>query len=311
MGTYAPALEARLADARIQVAHLSIQLGSESDAQQTIDLARRNKAEWVVIDGYHFDADYQRSIKLAELKGLCLDDYAHASYYYADWILNQNISAAETLYSHREPYTQLLLGTRYALLRKEFLPWRGWRREIPPVARKILVTLGGADLDNVTLTAVQALQQLRQERLEVVVLVGASNPHTRNLQSAVRDSPVSTRLVRNATNIPDLMAWADTVVSASGSTCWELAFMGVPALVLVLAENQSEIARGLEQAGMAINLGWFHQVRAAAIQDAVGTLLPDRDRRSRMSAAGQQLVDGFGASRVVEAIQAGFHYDGN
>ena len=72
----------------------------------------------LVLDGYQFDTDYQR-----KARGLCrpliaIDDTAHLPFYAADMVLNQNIDAGELRYAV-EPGTQLLLGCRWALLRKQ------------------------------------------------------------------------------------------------------------------------------------------------------------------------------------------------
>ena len=85
---------------------------------------------WVVLDGYHFDEVYQQRVKEGGQRLLVIDDMAHLKHYYADIVLNQNLHAEQLKYSC-EPQTRLLLGTRYALLRREFLAWRDWQREVP------------------------------------------------------------------------------------------------------------------------------------------------------------------------------------
>ncbi|NEP28200.1 UDP-2,4-diacetamido-2,4,6-trideoxy-beta-L-altropyranose hydrolase, partial [Moorena sp. SIO3I6] len=256
LNTEACVLQERLRSQSMEVVHLSVSSGSTEDAKQTASFAHQFGADWVVVDGYHFGADYQRVIKEAGLRLLFIDDYGHAAHYWADLVLNQNVYAHEGLYAKRESYTQLLLGTQYTLLRKEFWPWQGWQRQIPTVARKVLVTLGGADPDNVTLKVIQALQQVKVEGLEAVVVVGGSNPHYQQLQAAVHDSGTAITLKYNVTNMPELMAWADIAIAAGGSTCWELAFMGNPSLVVILAENQRQVAEKLDAFGAAINFGW-------------------------------------------------------
>ncbi|WP_424096609.1 UDP-2,4-diacetamido-2,4,6-trideoxy-beta-L-altropyranose hydrolase [Moorena producens] len=299
MGTAAPELEARLQAEGIQVAHVSVSPGSGEDAEQTIAQAKALGATWVVVDGYHFGADYQRVIKKAGLRLLFIDDYGHAAHYWADLVLNQNVYAHEGLYPKRESYTQLLLGTQYTFLRKEFWRWQGWQRQIPTVARKVLVTLGGADPDNVTLKVIQALQQVKVEGLEAVVVVGGSNPHYEQLQAAVHDSGAAITLKYNVTNMPELMAWADIAIAAGGSTCWELAFMGLPSLVMILSENQQLIADKLGKLGISINLGWHYNFDFNNTAQALTALLHDSDARAGMSSLGRDLVDGSGSSRVV------------
>lgn len=307
MANYAPALEERLKSEGMEVVHLTTEPGSLADAKETAVLAHQFNASWVVVDGYHFGSEYQKTIKNSGLSLLFIDDYGQAEHYYADFILNQNISADEQLYQHREPYTQLLLGTRYALLRREFWQWQRWHRTIPPVAAKVLVTLGGADPDNITLKVIQSLQQFVEvEKLEAVVVVGGSNPHYKTLAMAVQDSRFPIRLERNVTNMPELMAWADVAISAGGSTCWELAFMGLPSIVLVLAENQKAIAAELARQGIIINLGWHQDVTREQIGLALQELLRQPTKSETMSKKGKKLVDGNGARRVVLAIVNSF-----
>ena len=121
---------------------------------------------WLVADGYHFDSMYQKKIKEAGHKLLWIDDYGHTDHYYADIVLNQNVSAEECFYKKRETSTRLLLGTHYVLLRREFIQWQGWEREDPSIARKVLITMGGSDPDNVTLKVIQALKKVFVSGLE-------------------------------------------------------------------------------------------------------------------------------------------------
>jgi UDP-2,4-diacetamido-2,4,6-trideoxy-beta-L-altropyranose hydrolase len=271
-----------------------------SDWDTTSEVLADHPGAWVVLDGYHFDPAYQSRIKTADHRLLVIDDMAHLDHYYADVVLNQNIHA-ETLDYVCEPFTCLLLGTRYVLLRREFWPWREWEREIPEVARKVLITLGGGDPDNQTLKVIRALQRVDVDGLEATVVVGASNPHFREVESAASGWR-GIRLVRNVSNIPELMSWADMAVTAGGSTCWEIAYFGLPSVLLVLAENQREIAEGLHRADVSLNLGWYEEVTRERVAEALSNLISDRRRRQQMSHNGNNLVDGKGAERVVLTV---------
>lgn len=304
MTTSVPALEERLQSEGMQVVHLTTEPGSLDDAQQTATLAHQFGATWVVVDGYHFGGEYQQILKQSQLHLLFIDDYGHAEHYYADFVLNQNISADEQWYQNREPYTQLLLGTRYVLLRREFWQWRGWQRTVPPVAKKVLVTLGGADPDNVTLKVIQSLQIVKVEELEAVVVVGGSNPHYENLKMAVQDSRYPIQLQRNVTNMPELMAWADVAISAGGSTCWELAFMGLPSILLILAENQRNLAEQLATLKQAVNLGWYQDVKEQEIASTLSQILQSAEQRAKIIKVSQQIVDGEGSSKIIRNLKA-------
>jgi len=258
---------------------------------------------WVVLDGYHFDEVYQQQVKQAGHRLLVIDDMAHLKHYHADIVLNQNLHAENSHYSC-EPYTHLLLGTPYVLLRREFLAWRGWQREIPETARKVLVTLGGGDPENHTLKVIQALQKMDIPGLEAVVVIGASNPHAGPLEAAAGQGHIPIRLIRDAGNMPDLIAWADVAISGGGSTNWELAFMGLPGVIIVLADNQLSIAGELASAGVAINLGWYAGVTTNEISNTLAQLLAAEGVRVQMSQRGKQLVDGSGGQRVVATMIA-------
>jgi len=259
-------------------------------------------AQWLVIDGYHFDSTYQKSIKDAGHRLLSIDDYGHVQHYYADIILNQNISADELFYANREPCTRLLLGTSYALLRREFEKWQGWQREISPIGKKVLVTLGGGDPNNFTQKIIKALKQTSNLEIEAKIVVGPANP---NMQALIREIGDRSHLeiAVNVTNMPDLMAWADIAITGGGSTCWEMALMGLPNIIFVLADNQNNIAKGLHHCGAAINLGRYDQVTVSHIATGISKLIESKVQRTNISQTCHKLVDGKGALRLVNAIR--------
>ncbi|MDD3828051.1 MAG: UDP-2,4-diacetamido-2,4,6-trideoxy-beta-L-altropyranose hydrolase [Anaerolineae bacterium] len=301
-------LSLRLESEGINVLNLAAESGSSRDAQDTAAIARDLGATWMVVDGYQFDAAYQQALKRAGLRLLFVDDYGHSSHYYADLVLNQNIETREALYARHEPDTRLLLGTRYALLRREFWPWRGWQRKVRPGARRVLVTLGGSDPDNVALKVLYALGNLGQTSLgdlDGLLLLGSSNPHEGILRQAIREMALRVRIERRVTRMPLPMSWADICLAAGGSTCWELALMGLPSLLFVLAENQRANAEGMQAAGAAHNLGWHRDVSSVTLAGEMERLLLSREVREAMARTGQRLVDGYGALRVVAEMSGG------
>ena len=257
--------------------------------------------DWLAVDGYHFDANYQKSIKEVGYKLLWIDDYGHADHYWADLILNQNISADQSFYINREPYTQLLLGTRYILLRREFKHWQGWHREIPPIARKVLVTLGGGNPDNVTLKVIKAIKEINAPGLEARVISGPVDPHLETLRMEI-GTDTTFQLLTNVTNMPELMAWADVAVAAGGSTMWEFAFMGLPSIIMILADNQCAVAETLHDYGIAINIGWHKDISIVDIAKSLSGLMKNDAKRKEMVKIGKMCVDGEGSERIVNAM---------
>ena len=296
-------LESRILSQGMEVVRLNAQAASTEDAKQTAELAQEANARWVVVDGYQFGAEYQRTIKKAGLKLLFIDDNGHAASYHADIVLNQNVHASAELYEKRDAHTRLLLGPKYSLLRREFLKWQSWKRDMPEVARRLLVTMGGGDPVNATSEVIEALQQIGIDGLEVAVVLGETNPHNERVEAGIRNSQVPIRLQKAVTDMSELMAWADSAVSAAGSTCWELAFMSLPNIALVIADNQEAVARQLDSAGILINLGWHSDLQRTELTREVKRLLLSKELRQAMSDRGRDLVDGKGAARVAAMMR--------
>jgi UDP-2,4-diacetamido-2,4,6-trideoxy-beta-L-altropyranose hydrolase len=266
-------------------------------------VARQFGAEWIVLDGYQFQASFQETVKNAGLKLLVIDDYGHASQYWADLILNQNTQATEDVYRNRASYCRLLLGPKYALLRREFLQWQAWKREISRCAKTMVVIMGGSDPANVSLKVLKALRLLRKDTLETRLVIGAANHNRATLQAAIRENGGLAELCYNPMDIAEVMAWADMAISGAGITCWENCFMGLPAIALVLAANQQAGAERLRSLGITDTLGRAEEVSSAEIARSIEELRQDPIRRAFMAEAGRKLVDGDGAARVVMHLQ--------
>lgn len=292
------ALKERLFDEGCQVMELQNCYPAKMDLAQTKSVLDAYPGSWLVLDGYHFDSEYQQQIKQTEHPLLVIDDMADLDHYYADIVLNQNIYAEQLEYKC-EPYTKLLLGTRYVLLRREFLKWQGYERDIPDVAKKIMVTMGGSDPDNVTLKVLKALERIDVPDLEVIVVLGPSNQNRDMIQRVADSSTVKIQLAENPEDMPSIMAWADLAVTAGGATVWELAFMGVPTLVIVLATNQYENARYLEIIGSAVNLGLSNNLSLDVVNLKLKDLISNPEMLISLITMSRKLVDGYGTVRVL------------
>ena len=269
------------------------------DLEITLATLGEHTGSWLLLDGYGFDASYQRSVKEAGHRVLLFDDTAQGEQYYADVIVNQNIGVERFRYPCL-PTSRLLLGPWYAVLRPEYLPWRNWRRTVREVAVRVLVTLGASDFHYQTPKVVEGFKMIGRSDLEITV-VGDAGGQGQGLTDVWESPPIR---VRGAVDdMAELMAWADVAVSAGGITCYELAFMGLPNLILVLAENQRDTAQGMASAGASINLGWCEDVTVEGIAGALSELLEDVERRRKMSETGRSLVDGHGCWRVIEEMK--------
>ncbi len=263
----------------------------------------RSAAPWVVLDGYHFDSDYERAVRAAGARLLVIDDMAQRPRRHAELLVNQNLGA-ERLEYPCDAETFHLLGCRYAMLRSEFRAAGRFRRKTPQIARKLLVTLGGADPANVTRTVLEALDRLDIPDVQAKVVVGPANPHLESLGARLSGASVDVELLTDVSDMSELMVWADLAIGAAGSTCWEMAAKRLPAVVVVVAENQRGLAEELSASGMATCLGRAEDLSSGRLANVLAEICRDRNRRARQSEVGGQAVDGHGAGRVVAMMRA-------
>ena len=114
---------------------------------------------------------------------------------------------------------------------------------------------------------------------------------------------IKIRVEKDVTDLSELMVWADAAITAAGSTCWEMAFMELPILTVVLADNQRDIANGLERTGYSFDLGYVDKLSRDDLVFGIRRLMDlSIEERKNISDKGRQLVDGLGAKRVLKKL---------
>jgi RimJ/RimL family protein N-acetyltransferase len=104
-------------------------------------------------------------------------------------------------------------------------------------------------------------------------------------------------------DLPALASTAGVVVSAAGTSVWELACVGAPTAIVAVTENQRTGYERAVAGGIVVGLGPLEAVRAAddGSVRALRDLIADSERRDAVTRAGRALVDGLGADRVLDA----------
>ena len=304
MAETTPATEGRVRAEKFEVVRMACPASSPQDAALLADLARAHHAGWVVVDGYQFDDEYQRNVKAAGHRLLVVDDGGRYQGYSADLVLDQSVGEGELTSGERNGSAQLLLGTRYVMLRREFDRWRKWKREIPNTPRRLLVTIGGSDPDGLTLRLLQVVPRVCLPGMLTTVVVGGSNPQWNQLQRAADATGVPIELVRDHPNLPELMAQSDLAVICAGGTLWELLYMGCTILSYARGKLQAQVIARLGTLGAIHDLGAIESFDAARLASAIA-MLAGRERREEMSRMGRRMVDGEGARRVLRRMLRG------
>jgi len=284
-------------DARAFVAKLVARRGSFEVSESDAALA---SADLLVVDHYGIDAAWEGARSACPI--LVIDDLADRSHR-CDLLLDQNLwPDADARYRSRVPrHCRLLLGPRYALLRKELVEHRVAPRHTIDPPKRALISMGGSDLDNHSERLTALLREVAPS-IDVDVLIGGASPHGARITERFASDP-RVRVHVDVSDIGPLLARADFAIGAGGVSLWERACLGVPTLCLSIAANQVEVSREADRRGIVMYLGEAQRVSDADLRSGVDRLIRGPHPREQLARAGQEWVDGLGVARVVQAIE--------
>ncbi|MFH1373077.1 MAG: UDP-2,4-diacetamido-2,4,6-trideoxy-beta-L-altropyranose hydrolase [bacterium] len=258
--------------------------------------------DWLIVDHYALDITWERVLRPLVNQIMVIDDLADRLHD-CDLLLDQNLyENLEHRYDGLVPdHCRLLLGPQNALLRPEFIAAREVIPEKNDRVDRILIFFGGVDTTNETAKALEAIHLTGRSDITVDVVVGSANLHREQIEAASSSMP-NVMLHYQVENMAELMVRADLAVGGGGTTTWERCCLGLPALVIAVAENQIEIAQQVHQLGAVLYLGRGEEVTIENFCTALNKLVdkPLVLRDMRRKAVG--LVDGGGAGRVCNIL---------
>ncbi|PYR81811.1 MAG: UDP-2,4-diacetamido-2,4,6-trideoxy-beta-L-altropyranose hydrolase [Acidobacteria bacterium] len=271
------------------------------DVAEVVAATRRGDAAacWVVVDGYHFGADYMHALGRAGIKTAWVDDLNVLGRFDCDIVINPTLGAERCAYSARDE-TKILAGATYALLREEI---RAVAERIIPRARQLVIALGGADPQQLTAHVVRAVVAAQLPDCQVIAVIGPSNPGNASVRAAAEAAGVT--VVHDPADFPALLAQSALAITAAGTMAWELAALGVPSVLLAVADNQQRGAAAIREADAAEVLVARTPADVAPLTRIVRSLWSDARRRDAMARRGKRVIDGRGAGRVARWIVDG------
>ena len=262
--------------------------------------ARSEAAAALVVDGYGFGRAHQERWRaLGPL--LAIDDIA-AHEQLADLVVNQIVDFPGERYV-AAPWTRLLVGHPYVLLRREF---RGRRPvEEPSAAPRIVLSFGGTDPVGISAPFVEALLAHgfgeSQPRLQLIVGRGVPDRARARLEQLAREHE-ALELHLDVREMAALLGGATLCVCAAGTTVWEAMALGVPLAAVAVADNQLPVLAGVERRGAGLSLGWHGDLDLSEVAGQLAALLADPSRLAQLAARGRATVDGRGVYRVLDAL---------
>lgn len=252
----------------------------------------------IVVDHYKRDATFETPLRRQAGQVMAIDDLADRPHD-VDILLDQGGLRQAADYANLVPaHCRFLLGTDYALLKPDFAEQAPDRRERP--LRRILVSLGGADPDNVSGRILATITRVMPD-VGIDLVVTAVMPHLAVLrQQAARLPQVTLHVDKHG--LADLMRQADLGIGAGGMTSWERCATGLPSLVVQIAKNQKDVLAALCQAKAAVSLELPDSGLELRLERALLELQAEPARLAMMAKAGRHLCDGRGAERVFSAL---------
>jgi len=274
----------------------------QTDAEQTSSTLEVTYPDWLVVDHYALDVDWEMKLRPYCKRIMVIDDMADRMHE-CDLLLDQNfVEDMESRYLDKVPEAcTLLLGLDYALLQPVYAEMHR-SVQARKTVKRILIYFGGADQSNLTASAISAILQLNRPDIEVDVVTSSKNPQLGAIQKQILNID-NIQLHCDLPTLAYLMLNADLAVGAGGFTNWERLSLGLPALVVTLAENQRLVASNLNNLGLIKWIGNVDEVDTQKIMSELKRILEMTDV-TEWSNRCLKVCAGNGLSKVVDELSA-------
>jgi len=251
------------------------------------------------IEQRHEYFDFLQELKTLDLFLITFEDLS-SDVFPADIVIIPYVGV-ESLKVHKKVGSKYLLGPKFFPIREEFR--KVAKNQTPQKdVKTILITMGGSDQNQITTKVVKALSKLKLNIHLKVVLGSLSQLSDVQVKALLSNYDGNCQVIKDVQNMAELMSESQLAITNSGLTKYEIANMGLPAIVI--SNNSKHAALMVEFAsyGTVVHLGANEEATEETILGAVTALIKDEINRGKMSNAGKQLVDGKGMERIFDSI---------
>ncbi len=257
------------------------------------------EAALLVVDHYGRDATFEKQCRGWVHRILVLDDNTGRNHE-CDILVDAAANAPLDYEGHVPRSALVLVGPRYALIRQLFVHRRAeaLAHRHGGLVQRVFVSFGATDPLNVTPIVLDVLGRVLAG-VEVNVALSSNAPHLDEVRARARQK---VRLMLDPLDMAELMAQSDLAIGAAGVTTYERAVLGLPSIVVVLADNQRDICRLVTEAGAAVDAGTLDKNFAKRLAACITDLVGGSEARSRMSLAASDIIDGHGPRRILAVI---------
>lgn len=282
----------------ISVIYIDSKTSVEKDIEIILETLAQ-KPSFLILDHYSINEEYQLKLKNNNIKWLQFDSHAQQNFY-ADFVLHASPAATCQLYKplQKNPNTKFLLGTSYAVINNKFRNIRDVTNARNQL-RKILICFGGGDDRGATLKCLRFLETAVCENISIDIVTG--NKDFKEIENITKKWN-NIKLIMDSNNLEEQMANSDLGIIAPGTLSYEAACVGLPMLLITIADNQNINAKGWVDTGCAIGLGTVDNLSSEGLNSSIKELINHPIKLRTMSENGFNQVDGLGALRAKNEI---------
>jgi UDP-2,4-diacetamido-2,4,6-trideoxy-beta-L-altropyranose hydrolase len=260
------------------------------DITQTKQLLRGRRVNLLIIDHYAINEEWERAFRDIVDKIFVIDDLADRKHN-CDFLLDQNYyENYQKRYLSLVPDScKLFLGPSYVLLRNEFYNQLQKPKVRSEEVQRILIFFGGSDQTNETGKAIESFLELNRQDIHVDVVIGYSNIYKNEIASMCKRYEFL-NFHCQVNNMAEFMSCADLSIGAGGTTTWERCFLGLPSIVVSIADNQEEICKTLGMKKIIKYIGKKEEVDHQIITRYLKELIVNNEERFQMSKLSYDLM---------------------
>ncbi|MBU3576935.1 UDP-2,4-diacetamido-2,4,6-trideoxy-beta-L-altropyranose hydrolase [Polynucleobacter sp. UK-Kesae-W10] len=273
------------------------------DADDFINATKDKCYDWIIVDHYALDYRWESKVRSKAGHLMVIDDLANRKHD-CDLLLDQTYGrVAHDYESLVGESSKILTGSEYALLRPEFsgLRQKSLERRKDGNISRILISMGGIDFHNSTVAILDALaKEPLSDEVEILVIMGRNAPWIDSVNARASTMPFCTKVEVDVADMAEKLYRCDLAIGGGGATAWERCCLGVPTILVILAENQQFVARSLYGARAALVVNDVECIPHKLPQYL--SILSDKWAIQKMQIAASSIVDGVGAERVIKEM---------
>ena len=274
------------------------------DAHEVIEYLNLVSIDLLIIDHYGIDYRWEKAVEPYVSKILVIDDEEEKNHK-CDFFLNPSYGAEklkDKFSSNCKENTRFLLGTKYMILRKEFLKYTKSNRKLDFNIKKIHIFFGGVDVHNYTLKYAELLLE-NFKNIQLFIVVGSNYRYYNQLIFLEKKYIDKVKLYRNIPNMEDVLSQCNMAIGAPGITTWERAALGIPTLYLTTATNQVPILEKLHNAQICCYLGEASQIKNEEFIHSVNNFINNNKKLEIYSKNSHQIIDPESTNRIIKIIR--------